>query len=96
VLTINLMEWRFDPLGNISCTFTANLQTPRGTRDLGVYSSTSLGISRSPGIWGLADSFDEAAQGAIVDLYRAVQKSELLTPPAPGPLLGRPGQMNPV
>lgn len=96
VLTINLMEWRFDPLGNIACTFTANLQTPRGTRDLGVYSSTSLKLSRSPGIWGVADSFDEAAQGALGDLYRAVQKSELLRPTAPAPLLGQPSQMNRV
>jgi hypothetical protein len=89
LLTINLMEWRFNPVGNIDCTFTAELSTPRGTRNLGVYSGTSLRISRSPGPWGLADAFDEAAQGAIVDLLRAVVKSELL--PARGtvqPTLG--------
>jgi hypothetical protein len=78
LLTINLMEWRFTRLGDIDCTFTAQLSTPRGTRDLGVYSGTSLRLSRNPGPWGLADAFDEAAQGAIVDLFRAVVKSELL------------------
>jgi hypothetical protein len=78
LLTINLMEWRFDRIGNITCTFTAGLKTPRGTRHLGVYSDTSLSISRNRGPWGIADSFDEAAQGAIVDLLRAVVKSELL------------------
>lgn len=82
LLTINLMEWRFDRLGNITCTFTADLKTPRGTRNLGVYTDTSLGISRSPGWWGMVDSFDEAAQGAIADMVRAVVKSELLTPRA--------------
>jgi hypothetical protein len=78
LLTINLMEWQFNRLGNIDCTFTAELSTPRGTSNLGVYSGTSLRISRNSGPWGLADAFDEAAQGAIVDLLRAVVKSELL------------------
>jgi hypothetical protein len=78
VLTINLMDWRFDRIGNIECTFTAQLQTPLGTKNLGVYSDTSLRLSRSPGPWGVADAFDEAAQGAIADLLRAVVKSELL------------------
>lgn len=78
LLTINLMEWSFDRIGNIECTFTAVLETPRGTRDLGVYSGMSLGLSRSPGWWGLRDAFDEAAQGAIADMVRTIAKSELL------------------
>src|SRR4051812_2805672 len=78
LLTINLMEWRFDRIGNIECTFTADLKTPLGSRHLGVYSDTSLRLSRTPGPWGVADAFDEAAQGAIVDLLRAVVKSDLL------------------
>ncbi len=92
LLTINLMDWRFDPLGNIECTFTAELKTPRGTRNLGVYTDTSLRISRSFGPWGVADAFEEAAQGAIADLVRAVVKSELLslhpasTIPSAGPM----------
>lgn len=82
LLTVNLMEWHFDSLGNITCTFTASLQTPRGTRNLGVYTDTSLRISRSPGWWGVGDAFSEAAEGAIADLVRAVVKSELLPPRA--------------
>jgi hypothetical protein len=78
LLTVNLHEWRFDRLGNVECTFTAQLRTPRGTRDLGVYSGTSLGISRSPGWWGTIHGFDEAAQGAIADMIQAIAKSELL------------------
>jgi hypothetical protein len=78
LLTINLMDWRFDRIGNIECTFTASLATPRGTRNLGVYTDTSLRISRNSGPWGVSDAFEEAAQGAIGDLVRAVVKSELL------------------
>jgi hypothetical protein len=89
LLTVNLMDWRFDRLGNIECTFTAQLKTPRGARDLGVYSGMSLGLSRSPGWWGLVDAFSEAAQDALVDLVQAVVKSELL-PMRTAPLM--PGQ----
>lgn len=87
LLTINLMEWRFDRIGNIECTFTAELKTPRGTRDLGVFSGLSLGMSRSPGWWGLVDSFDEAAQSTLIDLARAIAKSELLPARTPSPSL---------
>jgi hypothetical protein len=96
LLTINLVEWRFDRLGNITCTFTADLKTPRGTRHLGVYSDTSLGISRNPGWWGLADAFDEAAQGAIIDLVRAVVKSELLPQRTNAATHASPGSLNHV
>jgi hypothetical protein len=96
LLTINLMDWRFTPLGDIDCTFTAQLGTPRGTRNLGVYSGTSLRISRNPGPWGLADAFGEAAQGAIADLFRAVVKTELLparTTPSVQTTLGAKAQV---
>lgn len=88
VLRINLLEWRFDRLGNTECRFTAQLQTPQGSRYLGAYSGTSMGISRTPGFWGALDSFDEAAQDALGDLIRTIVKSDLLpkrpaTPPAP-------------
>ena len=83
LLTVNLHEWRFDRLGNIECTFTAQLETPRGTRNLGVYSGVSMSMTRSPGWWGMVDAFDEAAQGAIVDMVRAIAKSELLPSGSP-------------
>ena len=38
----------------------------------------SLGLSRSPGYWGVVDSFDEAAQSAIGDMVRTIVRSELL------------------
>lgn len=78
LLTINLIDWRMNRLGNVDCTFSASLRTPRGTRELGLYTNTSLFSLRGFGRFGLADSYDEAAQGAIRDLCDAVAKSELL------------------
>ena len=93
LLTINLMDWRFDRIGNIECTFTAELTTPRGTQNFGVFSGLSLGISRSPGWWGMVDAFDEAAQRALVDLAREVVKSELL-PTRPDAMLTATGALS--
>jgi hypothetical protein len=78
LLMINLTEWRINRIGNIDCTFTASLQTPRGTRDLGVYTNTSMRWIGGIGRWGLARSFEEAADGAIRELCEAVARSELL------------------
>jgi hypothetical protein len=78
LLTINLAEWRINRVGNIDCTFTAELKTPRGTKNLGVYTNTSMRWLEGVGRWGLARSFGDAAEGAIGDLCEAVAKSELL------------------
>jgi hypothetical protein len=86
LLTIDLIEWRINPIGNIDCTFRASLQTPGGTRDLGVYSNTTMRAMRSPGRWGLSYAFDDAAEGAIQNLCDAVKKSELLPGFAQGQL----------
>jgi len=78
LLTINLTDWRINRIGNIDCTFTANLRTPVGTKDLGVYTNTTMRWLSGPGRWGLAQSFEDAAEGAIRELCDAVMKSELL------------------
>lgn len=78
LLTINLHTWRINRLGNIDCTFSASLKTPRGTRDLGLYANTTTRWFGGIGRWGWARSFEEAAEGAIHNLCDAVAKSELL------------------
>ena len=40
LLTLNLMEWRLKPGGNIDCTFSADLRTDAGSHHLGIYTST--------------------------------------------------------
>jgi hypothetical protein len=79
LLTINLTEWRINHIGNIDCTFSASLRTPQGTRHLGLYTNTTMRWLNGLGRFGLADSFDQAAEGAIQDLWRDVEKSDLLT-----------------
>lgn len=78
LLTINLLDWRINRIGNIDCTFGATLQTPRGTRDLGLYTNTTMRWFGGIGRWGLARSFEEAAEGAIRSLCDAVVKTEML------------------
>ena len=78
LLTINLTEWRINRIGNIDCTFTASLQTPDETRHLGVYTNMSMRWFGGPGRFGLSRSFEEAAEGAIEDLYNDIAKTELL------------------
>ena len=78
LLTINLNEWRINRVGMIDCTFTAELKTPAATKPLGVYTHTTMRWFGGPGRFGVARSFEEAADGAIRDLYNDVAKTELL------------------
>jgi hypothetical protein len=78
LLTINLVEWRMNHAGNINCTFTANLQTERTTRHLGVFSGLSFRWMSGPGRFGLADAFESAAEDAIRDLHRSLARTELV------------------
>jgi hypothetical protein len=78
LLTINLHEWRIDRLGQVECTFTADLRTPAGTKNLGVYTQTEMWGYHGPGRFGLAQSFERAADGALRELAEDVARSELL------------------
>jgi hypothetical protein len=79
LLTINLTEWRMNRVGNIDCTFHADLQTPRGTRDFGLFSNMTMRWFSGPGRFGLSQAFTDAADGALRDLCDAVMKSEMLS-----------------
>lgn len=78
LLTINLTEWRINRVGNIDCTFTANLKTPRGTRELGQYTNTTMQWLDGRGRFGLSRAFVDAAEGALRDLYTDLAKTDLL------------------
>lgn len=77
LLTIHILEWRMSPTGHIDCTLVASLQTPRGTRELGRYSDTSLHWLGS-GRYELRRSFAEAAEGALNALFKDVVRTEML------------------
>lgn len=78
LLTIQLLEWRINRIGNIDCTFAAELKTPRGTRNLGIYTQTEMRWLTGRGRFGLAQSFEDAAEGAIRGLCDDVAKTEWL------------------
>lgn len=78
LLTINLTEWRMNHIGNIDCTFTANVQTERANRHLGVFSGMSFRWMSGPGRFGLSDAFEDAASDAIRELYEALARTELV------------------
>jgi hypothetical protein len=78
LLTINLVDWRMNHAGSIDCTFSANLQTPRGTRDFGLFSDMAFNWIPGRGRYGLSQAFTQAADGALKQLCDAVAKSEML------------------
>jgi hypothetical protein len=78
LLMINLTEWRMNHIGNIDCTFTANIQTEKASRHLGVFSGMSFRWMSGPGRFGLADAFEDAAEDAIRQLYDAIARTELV------------------
>ena len=78
LLTINLVEWRMNHVGNIDCTFTASLQTEETTRSLGVFSGMAFRWMSGPGRFGLADSFEDAAEDAVRQLYDSLARTELV------------------
>jgi hypothetical protein len=78
LLTINLTEWRMNHIGNIDCTFTANLQTEQANRHLGIFSGMSFRWMSGPGRFGLSDAFGEAAEDGIRQLYDSLARTELV------------------
>lgn len=78
LVTINLTDWRITRTGNVDCTFTATLRTPTTERRLGVYTNTTMRWLSGPGRFGLAQAFEDAAEGAIRDLCRDIAATELL------------------
>ena len=78
-LSITLIEWRLDPVGDVDCTFSATLHTPAHEKSLGIF--TSSRFTWVPGFdrWEMADAFEEAADGAIGHLSHEVARTGLLT-----------------
>jgi hypothetical protein len=80
LLTIYLDEWKVDHVGNVVCTFRATLQTgAESPHGLGYFRSTQMRMMRGLGRWGLADSFGNAADDAIHNLYRKLTDAHLLS-----------------
>ena len=78
LLTIDLIEWRISISGHIDCTFSADLQTKNHSRHLGIFNGMAFRWMSEPGRFGLADTFDRAADQAVRNLYDSIARSGLL------------------
>jgi hypothetical protein len=77
-LLIRLFDWERGPTGNIECRFAASLQVNGTKRDLGSFTNTAPSTLTMPGRFGVARAFDDAAEGALRQLYEAIAKTELV------------------
>ena len=87
LLTITLIDWRMNRIGDIDCTFAASLQNDHAVRQLGIFNGMAFRWMNPTGRFGLADTFGDAAEQAVRTLYDAVVKSHLvaeLSPPNTG------------
>jgi len=84
LLTLNLMQWRIDRVGNAECTLTAELAAPgRPKRDLGIVTQTQITWIQERGRYGfrhfeIADALEDTASEAMRDLFKRVADTGLV------------------
>lgn len=82
LLSVRLTEWRIDRTGNARCTFSAMLVTEAGEHNLGLFTDIAMFWPTPGGRWSLARRFeaanalDQAAEGALRDLYNRLARTE--------------------
>lgn len=85
LLTLNLMQWRIDRIGNAECTLTAELAVPgKPKRELGVVTQTQITWIQERGRYGfrrfeVANALEDAATEAMRDLFKRVAETGLLS-----------------
>ncbi len=77
-LSISLIEWRLDPVGDVDCTFSATLHTPGHVKDLGIITSSQFTWDPGFNHFEMENAFEDAAEGAIGHLCHRVERSGLL------------------
>lgn len=78
LLRATLEEWRVDPVGNVTCTFTAQLKTAQGERSLGLFTGDSVMMWPEHDWFARADQFRSAASDAMTDLWKRMRKTGLM------------------
>ena len=79
LIKIDVSELRRDPIGNITITFSALLQTDHETRrNLGTFRGSALPGTSSPGVGGPNNTIETVAASALRDLYDAIAKTQLV------------------
>lgn len=75
VLAISLREWRVDRIGNVDCTFTAELRTPSGRHHLGLFTGSSIMYWARRDWYARAQGFEDAAVDALSNLAARIEKT---------------------
>ena len=84
VLYVQLVEWRPDPLGSMKCTFRASVRTSAGTKELGLFTGTSMAAwnggrsTAGANIENHNEAMQDAAKDAINSMTKSLAKSRAL------------------
>ena len=78
LLTITLTDLRFNRWGDATCTFSAELRTPEGKRDLGLYTNTALRWQDGVTLPTTRVSFADVSYGAIGTLVDSIARAQML------------------
>lgn len=78
-LSITLMEWRLDPVGEINCTVSAALHMRGQVKNLGIATDSQFTWAPRFDRWAMSDAFKQAVDGAIGRLCRRVARTGLLS-----------------
>lgn len=81
VLDIRIFEWRVSRLSQTDCVFSAALKSPRGEKNLGMFSGTSIMTWLRRDWFARADSFDDAARDALDNLKARIDATGLIEAP---------------
>lgn len=79
LLQVNLTEWRVDGIGNVSCTFGATLNTPAGSKGLGMFRGYSFLSWARHDVYMTSEGAQDAAHDALDDLADRLRQSGLIT-----------------
>lgn len=78
LLSVNLIEWRRDRVGMVDCTFSAELSSPKGHENLGLFTGTGLAMFSRRDWFGRAEPYEDAARDALSHLYQRIAATHLL------------------
>lgn len=84
LLEFNIMEWRPDRTGMITCTFTASVtrENEKPVR-LGVFTTSSMRLGGGP--LASSNAYEDSAKDALRDVYKKLVKDNLLPVKAEAP-----------
>lgn len=78
LLTLSLTDLRFNRWGDATCTFSAELRTAEGKRDLGLYTNTALRWQNGITVPANRVSLGDVSYGAIGTLVDAIARAKML------------------